>query len=634
MNDLCVLRALGTSPRDGTMEPEVGVMARPRSKLAIVLVLLAAVVAAWLVLRPSRRAPSDGAHAPSPANTARERPQTLRLPAATISPGETPRAAAGFGGRIVSAETGQPVPHASLTFVLASAAVTASSDDEGRFVVQGEAPGSYELVSATAEGFVAFDAQGGSGAVLVSTRPDAHVDDVTIYLTPAVKLTVVVQDPANQPLAGASVFVLGGRGLAAAEPRTTDERGQVELVGEPEQRIEVRKPGFVRNSAAFSRTMRQRRLVVTLQPGQDPALLAISGRAIDSAGAPVEGAVVEAYSMTPGVARRSSVALTGADGGFVLPELGDDRYRVRATTQHQGCAELPNIAGGAKGVELRLGAPEIGIRGTVNDDANHPVAAFAVVATPRDGALVRGAPLQASIVDPLGRYFLALPPGAYAVVVVARGHAPSAETAVELTTGVVDVNVTLTSGSQMFGKVVERDGGAAIAGAYLNLSITSAAEGVSFVNAVTTGSDGSFRFDGLRPGRTSITVQASGHNGRVVPGLEVPPDRSLGPIAVDLGKAVQGQEMFEFTGIAASLDPAATGLRISGVLPGGGAADAGLHVGDTIVAVDGRAVVELGTSTAVEALRGPENTVVALTIKATDGATAIIPVTRKKVQVR
>jgi VCBS repeat-containing protein len=44
--------------------------------------------------------------------------------------------------------------------------------------------------------------------------------------------------------------------------------------------------------------------------------------------------------------------------------------------------------------------------------------------------------------------------------------------------------------------------------------------------------------------------------------------------------------------------------------------------------------VELGTSTAVEALRGPENTVVALTIKATDGATAIIPVTRKKVQIR
>jgi hypothetical protein len=610
-------------------------MDRPRSKLAIVLVLLPAIIAAWLLLRRSHRAPADEVRAPKPAETARPgRPQTLQLPTATISPGDTPQAAAGFGGRVVSAETGQPVAHASLTFVLASAAVAASSDDDGRFVVRSDAPGSYELVSATAEGFLPFDAQGGSGAVLVSTRPDAHIDDVMIYLTPAVKLMVVVQDPSNKPLAGARVTMLNGRGLASAEPRATDERGQVELVGEPEQRIDVRRTGFLRNSAAFSRTMRQRRLVVTLQPGQDPALLAISGRAIDSAGAPVEAAVVEAYSMTPGVARRSAVALTGADGGFVLPELGEDRYRVRATTQHQGCGELQNIAGGARGVELRLGPPEIGIRGTVHDAANRPVPAFAVIATPRDGPLIRGAPLRASVIDPLGRYFFALPPGSYAVVVVARGHAPSAETAVEVTTGIVDVDVTLASGSRMFGKVVERDTGAPIAGAYINLAIASAAEGVSFVNAATSGNDGAFSFDGLRPGRTSITVQASGHNGRVVPGLEVPPDRPLGPVTVDLAKAVQGQEMFEFAGIAASLDPAATGLRISGVIPGGGAADAGLHVGDTIVAVDGRAVVELGTTTAVEALRGPENTIVALTIKGADGATAIIPVTRKKVQVR
>src|SRR6185295_13281995 len=67
-----------------------GAMDRPRRKLAIVLVVLAAVIAAWLLLRSSRRAPADGVRAPKPAQTARpERPRTLRLPAATISPGET-----------------------------------------------------------------------------------------------------------------------------------------------------------------------------------------------------------------------------------------------------------------------------------------------------------------------------------------------------------------------------------------------------------------------------------------------------------------------------------------------------------------------------------------------------------------
>lgn len=609
-------------------------MDRSRSRRAIVVIVLLAIFATWRLLRPGRHATTDEASPPRLAAAVRPvRPQTVRLPAATVSPVDTGQAAS-FGGRVVSAETGQPVPRASLSFALASAAVTATSDDDGRFVVQSDTAGTYELVSATAEGFVAYDAQIGSGAVLVSTRAGVRVDDVTVYLTPAVKLLVVVQDPANKPIAGAEVRRLDARGLATAEPRLTGANGEAELVGEPEQQIEVRKAGFARGGASFSRTMRQRRVVVTLQPGQDPAALAIAGRTIDAAGAPVEGAVVEAYSVTPGVARRSAIALSGADGRFALAELTQDRYRIRATTPHQGSAELRDIAAGTTGVELRLGAPEVGIRGTVRDSANHPVPAFAVVATPREGALIRGTPLRASVIDAAGHYFLALPPGAYAVEVAARGHAPSAETHVEVTTAVVDVDVTLGAGSGIFGNVVERDTGAAIPGAYISLAIGSAAEGVAFVNAATSGNDGAFRFDGLRPGRTSITVQASGHNSRVVSGLDVAADRPLGPISVDLGKAEPGQEVFEFVGIAAQLDPAAAGLRISGVLPGGGASDAGLHVGDTIIAVDGRTVVEIGTSTAVEALRGPENTVVALTVTAASGSTAVVPVRRKKLEMR
>jgi C-terminal processing protease CtpA/Prc len=45
-------------------------------------------------------------------------------------------------------------------------------------------------------------------------------------------------------------------------------------------------------------------------------------------------------------------------------------------------------------------------------------------------------------------------------------------------------------------------------------------------------------------------------------------------------------------------------------------------------------VHDLGTSTAVEALRGPENTVVTLTVTRAGGATTIVPVTRKHLELR
>jgi C-terminal processing protease CtpA/Prc len=69
-------------------------------------------------------------------------------------------------------------------------------------------------------------------------------------------------------------------------------------------------------------------------------------------------------------------------------------------------------------------------------------------------------------------------------------------------------------------------------------------------------------------------------------------------------------------------------------LPGGGASDAGLLAGDTVLAIDGVAVINLGSSRAVEALRGPENSIVMLTVKRADAAPFVVPVRRKHVELR
>jgi carboxyl-terminal processing protease len=56
-------------------------------------------------------------------------------------------------------------------------------------------------------------------------------------------------------------------------------------------------------------------------------------------------------------------------------------------------------------------------------------------------------------------------------------------------------------------------------------------------------------------------------------------------------------------------------LRVTLVVPGGGAAEAGLAPGDEILSVEGRPVSDLGMAGAVELIRGPEDTRVRLVVR-------------------
>jgi C-terminal processing protease CtpA/Prc len=57
------------------------------------------------------------------------------------------------------------------------------------------------------------------------------------------------------------------------------------------------------------------------------------------------------------------------------------------------------------------------------------------------------------------------------------------------------------------------------------------------------------------------------------------------------------------------------GLAVVQVLPGGGAAEAGLARGDLVLRVDGAPVAELGFGGAIDAIRGPEGTRVSLGVR-------------------
>lgn len=88
-----------------------------------------------------------------------------------------------------------------------------------------------------------------------------------------------------------------------------------------------------------------------------------------------------------------------------------------------------------------------------------------------------------------------------------------------------------------------------------------------------------------------------------------------------------------FVGLGVELKQDDLGLRLCGVIRGGPAADAGLKVGDKIVAVGGRSIKGLGLDESAGLLQGPAGTAVDITVLRPDGATKPYRLARRHVDV-
>jgi len=115
----------------------------------------------------------------------------------------------------------------------------------------------------------------------------------------------------------------------------------------------------------------------------------------------------------------------------------------------------------------------------------------------------------------------------------------------------------------------------------------------------------------------SLLVSADGHHARIVGGIEVRDGDVIGPVEVRLSPVAEGEDpRVELAGIGATLERRGRSvLRITAVLPGGGAAEAGLLPGDEVLSVEGRPISELGFGRAVDLIRGPEDTRVRLVVR-------------------
>lgn len=249
-----------------------------------------------------------------------------------------------------------------------------------------------------------------------------------------------------------------------------------------------------------------------------------------------------------------------------------------------------------------------------------PVAAFTVVIAPRTGPLSVGRSRTASFVNGNGEFQINdLAAGPHQVSVIARGYAPSEAHNVTIanTTEPTDIDVSLRSGAEIRGFVIDRQDHHPIAGAMVTLEgrLMLDDESSSVRLSARADDEGKFTISGAPPGVTSLVTVAPGYTTRITSGINVVTS-SMVLVQVDLEREdPNAPPRLEIEGIGAGIGTEGDALVIKNIIEGGGAQQAGLVAGDLITKVDQEPVVNLGFPGAIQRIRGPAGTSVLLHLK-------------------
>jgi hypothetical protein len=604
---------------------------------------------------PASTAP-EPAPRPEPAPTATALPTRL-VPATRAEDSAEPHGA--FEGRVISATTGEGVEGAELIFAGAGGATSARGDAEGRFRFVPSTAGTWQLAVVTARGYLPFGPEWGQSPIRFTAVPGQRISDIVLALTPEVELLGRAEGPDGQPVAGAQVRVLTGRGgesvlFPTSDRYTSDARGEFRFHGPEGAVVEARHPAHASARAEVTAsTVLARRLVLTLgkREGPEAAPLgeSLAGRVVDAGGTAVPGALVSVVSAASAWPQRYGDALgyervTDDEGRFEVEGLEPGSYDVTARLMGLSPGELRDVAAGRKDLVLTL-AQGARLVGTVRDAATgKPMPSFTLAVFKKRGPLQRDVFTQLSFIDAQGRYELAgVPAGSYVMQAAAHGYAPS-EVNVAVpkgASGPVTANVSLGRGAKMTGKVVEEGSGIALERARVSVEGIGTGEGALSVRYdALTDAQGNFTLDGLPTGQMTLYVSAERHHSRLISGINVSPGTTP-PQLLELRKTEEGEEpQLDMVGIGAVLAAREDALVVGEVIPGGGAAEAGLVTGDGIVRIDGRPVVELGFTNAIQSIRGAEGSKLVLGVRrasaaGTEGNPAPIvdiPVTRRRVR--
>ncbi|UQA63380.1 carboxypeptidase regulatory-like domain-containing protein [Polyangium aurulentum] len=628
-----------------------------RSSWILLLAALVTIVSAllfWYARRgapPAVSPPLPSSAAPVSTAAPRKAPaphRTLRLPEAVADKDAESKTGA-FVGRVVSARGGEPIDGAELGFAHAGAISTARSGKDGGFRFEPNEPGVHTLALVTAKGYHPFSPAWGQSPITLIAREGEVIRDITIALVPETLYEGLVQSPKGEPVPGAVVRIVGGRGGDDEGRFTTDDKGAFSFAAQDEALLEASHPDYAPARARVDmRVQASGRLVMRLgNKGEEAGGGAsIAGKVVGGKGEPAEGVLVVARLRTEIPQAGSSLhgegqAITDEGGAFTLEGLDEGSYDVVATSEGIATARAESVPAGTQNLELRLS--EGGrIRGKVRaKESGAPIVAFSIVVELERGPLEREMATTVSFFDARGEYEISgLLPGSYAVTAVTQGRAPSAPSRVTISSTPGEgptVDFDLGSGGRLTGLVLEEKTSKPIAGAKVSVEGTLGGASGSLqplLAETTTDAGGRFVLEGIPAGPRSVAVVAAGHNGRIVSGIVIPEGGGSVNVTVALSKVAPGEEPhMELMGIGAVLAAREDALVLGKVMEGGGAAEAGLATGDAIVRIDGVPVVELGFDRAIQSIRGPEGSTVELVVrKGGEGEPGVVVVRRKRIR--
>lgn len=339
----------------------------------------------------------------------------------------------------------------------------------------------------------------------------------------------------------------------------------------------------------------------------------ITGRVVDSGGAPVGDAFVDLARLgdDPGASRRQALArltmpfrhppaLTDVSGAFTIEGVPDGTYVVQALREGGGYARGWDVAAGDD-VVLAIEMP-CEIAGTVRLPGGGTPGRFGLHVDAHGGLAER----EERYFESAGRWRVGgLPPGTYRIIATAAAGA--AITEVEVSAGEVHDGIELVLAPRVTarGRVVELQSGEPIANRHVQ--IVPRGNSIILGGAASadkkeiTGADGRFEVKAAPSGEITISITAA-EPGPVVtyPFVAFAPatiDASAG-VEVDVGdvflprrrlaKAQRAGDLgFTLHDTDESLPAERRRQVVSAVRDGGPAEAAGLRPGDVIVSVDG-----------------------------------------------
>jgi hypothetical protein len=474
-----------------------------------------------------------------------------------------------FRGQVRSAGSNALIANAELVFSHRGAAESVTADAAGTFNFEPSMLGTYQLAMASAEGFFSYAPEWEQSPIALVAREQVSVDGIVVYLTPAIDYRGRVVNEQGHAVPGAKVSI-----STSAEAAMSAE----------ETNLESDKDGsFVFHARDFS--------MVHVAKGE------LEGQAM------VDQAVQISHKM---------VIVLGTKGesrsGPVRLAHGDD-----AAQQEPGQAS---------------------IRGSVVDSEGAPVPAFNVMLTKKAGIANRAVAQQA-IFDGRGEFrFDALAEGSYRVHVASSGRAMKSADAVAEIGGGPPLRISLGSGASVYGTVIDSESKEALALA--KVSVESSFGGGNsarpMVVSAVTDDEGNFELRGLQAGRRSVVVAPAQHHTKIVSALEIAEGERTGPVQVELAPVADGEEpRLDLAGIGVMLSQQGDGMLVIKLIDGGGGGDAGMLPKDLIVAIDGKDVVDLGWDDAIQRIRGPVGSQVALRLRRQSEELSVV-VTRKAIR--